>query len=222
MQLAQKLAETIGRVQDPLMRGEVANRASARIGVPISDFSALLAKSRQRFTASDEDANPRPRIPRLPERIATLCLLALRDAEARQFLLSQNWREILESAEGSEILIRILESNLDPDNVASISAFTATLTLEQEALVNSWLIAVFKDHGGEIQHRLPRAMRVVQDTWRNLKEVVLRRQLQIAEGRLRLPRLSAGEQMNLQKQILDLTDQLRELSAFSPARVLDN
>ena len=48
------------------------------------------------------------------------------------------------------------------------------------------------------------------------------RQLQIAEGRMKLPRLTTGEAVNLQKQILDLTEQLRELSAFSPARVLDN
>ncbi|HEX8077077.1 MAG TPA: DNA primase, partial [Chthoniobacterales bacterium] len=55
MQLAQKLAETIGRVQDPMMRGEVANRASARIGVPRADFERLLAKpSRERFTTDDD------------------------------------------------------------------------------------------------------------------------------------------------------------------------
>jgi DNA primase (bacterial type) len=51
MQLAQKLAETISRVHDPMMRGEVANRASARIGVPRGDFDRLLAKPvRERFS----------------------------------------------------------------------------------------------------------------------------------------------------------------------------
>jgi hypothetical protein len=39
---------------------------------------------------------------------------------------------------------------------------------------------------------------------------------------MKLPRLTTGEAVNLQKQILDLTEQLRELSTFSSARVLDN
>jgi hypothetical protein len=34
---------------------------------------------------------------------------------------------------------------------------------------------------------------------------------------MKLPQLSGGEVTNLQKQILDLRDQLHELSAFSPA-----
>jgi hypothetical protein len=39
---------------------------------------------------------------------------------------------------------------------------------------------------------------------------------------MKLPRLTTGEAVNLQKQILDLTEQLRELPAeFSSARVLD-
>src|SRR5438067_2886554 len=89
MQLAQKLAETIGRVQDPMMRGEVANRASARIGVPRGDFDRLLSKpSRDRFSMDDGETRPEPvRPPR--HDIAMLCLVGLRHEEARQFLLSQ-------------------------------------------------------------------------------------------------------------------------------------
>src|SRR5205085_6705443 len=84
MQLAQKLAETIGRVQDPMMRGEAANRASARIGVPRGDFERLLAKpSRERFSVDDGEARPEPvRPPR--HDIAMLCLVGLRHEEARQ------------------------------------------------------------------------------------------------------------------------------------------
>ena len=89
-------------------------------------------------------------------------------------------------------------------------------------MVSWWLQEEFKDHGGEIQERLPRAMRVAQGSWNKLRQSALQRQLQIAEGRMKLPRLTTGEAVNLQKQIVDLTEQLRELSQFSPARVLDN
>jgi len=38
---------------------------------------------------------------------------------------------------------------------------------------------------------------------------------------MRLPQLSTGEVVNLQKQILDLRQQLHELSQLSPARTAD-
>src|SRR5207248_3408673 len=43
MQLARKLAETLERVRDPMIRGEVASRVSARIGIPARDFQRLIA-----------------------------------------------------------------------------------------------------------------------------------------------------------------------------------
>ena len=212
MQLAQKLAETVGRVQDPMMRGEVANRASARIGVPRADFERLLSKpARDRFSVDSDE--PRRAEPVRPPRhdIAMLCVLALRDHDAREFLLSQDWKEMLGHTPDAEILARILGSDLRPDDPASLNAFMSKLSPGEEGLVSSWLL----------QKVPPNPLEVAQGWWNGLRQAVLRRQLQIAEGRMKLPRLTTGEAVTLQKQILDLTEQLRELSAFSPARVLD-
>src|SRR5204862_7018954 len=46
MQLARKLAETVSQVRDPVMRGEVSNKMSARLGVPASEFEKLTPKPR--------------------------------------------------------------------------------------------------------------------------------------------------------------------------------
>src|SRR5947209_449354 len=212
MRLAQKLAETIGRVQDPMMRGEVANRASARIRVPRGDFERLLSKpSRERFSVDDGETRREVTAPPRHE-IAMLCLLALRHEEARQFLLSQDWREMLAHTPDSQILVRILESDLRPDDPASLNAFMAGLAPGEEALVSGWLL----------QKMPPNGLEVAQGWWYGLRQAGLRRQLQIAEGRMKLPRLTTGEAVTLQKQILDLTEQLRDLSAFSSARVLDS
>jgi DNA primase len=210
MQLARKLADTVARVQDPLMRGEVANKVSARIGVPRSDFERLLTKpNRDRVAPDDsrgETMTPAPR-----HEVAMLCLLALRHAEAREFLQAQSWREMLAQTPDAEILGRILGADLRPDDPASINAFMSGLSTGDEALVSSWLL----------QKMPPNALEVAKGWWKGLRQAVLRRQLQIAEGRMKLPRLTTGEAVNLQKQILDLTEQLRELSEFSSARVLD-
>jgi DNA primase len=212
MQLAQRLAETIGRVQDPLMRGEVANRASARIGVPRGDFDRLLSKpSRDRFSMDDGETPPEKLAPPRHD-IAILCLLALRHGEAREFLLAQDWREMLGHTPDSQMLARILENDLRPDDPASLNAFMAKLSPGEEALVSGWLL----------EKMPPNGLEVAQGFWNGLRQAALRRQLQIAEGRMKLPRLTTGEAMALQKQILDLTEQLRELSAFSSARVLGN
>src|SRR5438874_11975602 len=44
MQLARKLAETVSQVRDPLMRGEVLNKMSARLSVPASEFEKLITR----------------------------------------------------------------------------------------------------------------------------------------------------------------------------------
>jgi hypothetical protein len=43
----------------------------------------------------------------------------------------------------------------------------------------------------------------------------LRRQLDVATNRIKLPNLTTGETVNLQKQILDLRGQLHELSQLA-------
>ena len=209
MKLARKMAETVARVHDPLMRGEVANKVSARIGIPVADFKGLFPKPSREYVSADK-REPAP-TPAPIHDIAMLCLLALRDAEAREFLLAQDWRAVLAQAPDSEILVRILESDLRPNDPSSVNAFMARLTTAEEALVSAWLL----------QKMPANASAVVKDWWTGLKQAAVRRQLQIAEGRMKLPRLSSGEVVALQKQILDLQEQLRELSKFSSARMLD-
>jgi hypothetical protein len=139
-----------------------------------------------------------------------LCLLALRDEEARDFLREQNWREILAQVADGEILVRILTSDLRLDDAASLNAFMVTLSPPEERLVSSWLL----------QKVPPNAGAMVEKWWLGIRQAVLRRQLDVATNQIKLPNLSTGEIVNLQKQILDLQEQLHELS--QPAGQGDN
>ncbi|MDQ6623159.1 MAG: DNA primase [Verrucomicrobiota bacterium] len=206
MQLARRLAETIGRVHDPIMRAEVTSKVTARIGIAGRDFAALLGRPTQSRNFGGGDENVRAEPMAAPRHdMALLCLLALRDAEARGLLLSENWREVLSQTPDSELLVRILEADLRPDDPASINVFMASLSPGEEALVSGWLL----------QKVPPNAAQVAGDWWIGLKQSVLRRQLQIAEGRMKIPQLSAGELTTLQKQVVDLKVQLDQFSAFS-------
>src|SRR6266851_7702755 len=170
MQLARRLAEIVSQVRDPLMRGEVSNKVSARLGVPSSEFQKLLSKPRSERTAEPDTVVSAAGIaPR--HDIAMLCLIALRDEAARKFLLEQNWREILQQVSGTELLVRILESDLRPDDPASLNSFMSQLPAEAEGLVSAWLM----------QKMPANATEVAEGWWKGLIQATLRRQLEIAE-----------------------------------------
>src|SRR5437762_9292057 len=200
MQLARKMAETISRIHDPFLRGEIVSKSSARLGISNTDFETLLPKQRREQVSASEpqrsQASPSPR-----HDVAMLCLLALRDETAREFLRGQNWREILEQLPDAEILIRILDGDLRLPDAASLNAFMATLSPADEGLVSSWLL----------QKVPPNAGTMVGKWWLGIRQTVLRRQLEVAKNRIKLPQLSTGDVVNLQKQILDLQEQLHEL-----------
>ena len=148
---------------------------------------------------------PSPAVTAPRHDIAVLCLLALRDDAARKFLLEQNWREVLPQMSGTELLVRILESELRPDDPVSLNSFMSQLTAEEEGLVSAWLM-----------QKMPANPREVAESWwKGLIQATLRRQLEIAETRIRLPQLTTGEVVNLQKEIVDLQEQLHQISRLS-------
>lgn len=198
MQLVRQMAETVSHARDRVMQQELANKISARIGIPLSDFESVLPKQRGQATADMHEPPIMTAAP--PHDIAMLCLLALRDVDARNFLQAQKWREILEQVPDTDILIRILESELEPDETASLNAFMATLSPGEERLISSWLM-----------QKMPAAAEtVVEKWWKGTCQGVVRRRLETAKNRIKVPGLSAGEVLNLQKQILDLQEQLHE------------
>jgi len=201
IQAARNLAATVSRVHDPVLRGEVISKASARLGVAPADFASLLAKQARVPRGREDTSTIETRAAASPPHdIVMLCLLALRDADARNFLHAQNWREILEQIPDTDILIRILESEFEPDDTASLNAFMATLSPEEERLISSWLM-----------RKMPAATEtVVKNWWQGTCQSVLRRRLDVAKNRIKVPGLSAGDELNLQKQILDLQEQLHE------------
>jgi DNA primase len=201
IQAARNLAGTVSRVHDPVLRGEVVNKASARLGVVPADFESLLAKHARAPGGSVNSNASEARVAASPPHdVVMLCLLALRNAEARNFLHAQKWREILEQVPDTDILIRILESKIDPDDTASLNAFMATVSPDEERLISSWLM-----------QKMPAATEtVVEKWWQGTCQSVVRRRLETAKNRIKVAGLSAGEVLNLQKQILDLQEQLHE------------
>ncbi len=205
MQVARELAASVTFVRDPVMRGEVMNKISARLAMRLADFETLV-KPGQPFRQGD--AKVAAPIAAPSHNVAMLCLLALRDEEARAFLLEQNWPEVLASVPGSDLLTKILQADLRPADSASLNLFQTTLSPAEESLVSGWLL----------QKMPANAATLAREWWNGLRQAILRRELEAAESRLRLPNLTTGEIMQLQKQVLDLRGQLHDVPRFSPAR----
>jgi DNA primase len=211
MELARQLAETVSHVQDPLMRGQVSSKVSARLGVAVSDFENLLSKQRRGSFAGAKAPAPNATVAP-PHDVAMICMLALRDEGARNFLREQNWREVLAQTPQADLLGRILEADLNVNEPSSLNAFMAALGPGEEALISAWLLQRIPAHPAEL----------AEQWWFGLRQAVVRRHLEVAESRMKLPQLSTGDVVNLQKQILDLQEQLRDLSGFSPTPSVDS
>ena len=209
MQIARELGTTVSYVREPIIRGELINKVSARLAIRSADFEKLV---QERRSGGERSPNSTIRVEttgvRPPHDIAMLCLLALRDEATRAFLLAQNWRETLGKIPGAELLGKILAADLRPADPTSLNLFQTTLTPAEDSVVSAWVL-----------QKLPAApAEVAKEWWNGLRRMILRRELQVAEGRLRLPNLTTGETVRLQKQVLDLRDQLHDLPQFSSVR----
>ncbi len=198
IQAARRIAGFISRIGNDAMRNEVIYKAAARFDLPAADLKNLMPKVSTRSTESvqrDIEAVASP------QKIKQLCILALRDSEVRSFLLAQPWRQMLAKTPGTELLFRILNADVRPEDPASIASFLASLEPEEEAAVSNWISP----------KRIPYTDRgLAYQWWQSLTGEPLERELEALKNKIRLPNLTPGEVVNLQKQILDLQGQLHE------------
>jgi len=180
------------------MRNEVVYKAAARLDLPAADLKNLVPKV---STRSSELVERDVESVASPQNIKQLCILALRDSEVRNFLLAQPWRQMLAKTPGTELLCRILSADVRPEDAATIASFLASLEPEEEAVVSNWISP----------KRIPYTDRgLAYQWWQSLTTGPLERELETLKNKMRLPNLTAGEVVNLQKQILDLQEQLHE------------
>jgi DNA primase len=196
IELAASLASTVSEIHDPMYRGEVEHKVATRLSIPVSEFRALIKKP----SIAPVSTGPEQVDVVRGHDVAMISMLALRDEWSRDFLLEQNWREVLEETPGADLLTRILESEVGPNDPASLNAFMSKLSTQDEGLVSAWLM-----------QKIPgNAVEVTESWWNGLQRAVFGRRLEVAKNRIKDPGLTAGEVLNLQKQILDLQEQLHE------------
>src|SRR5207253_2277383 len=168
MQVARDLGGTVANVHEPIMRGEVIHKIAARLAIRAADFEELVNQTPSITIGTRDSAGDVSAPARLPSHeVAMLCLLALRDEEARAFLHEQNWQEALSNIPDTELLMKILNANLRTTDPASLNLFQTTLTPAEESVVSGWMLQKLPENPAE----------VAREWWNDLQRAVLRRQL---------------------------------------------
>ena len=126
----------------------------------------------------------------------------LEDDEARRWLLAQPWEDTLPRIGGSDLLYHALTAEFTAGEPVGTNGFLATLPAAEESYVTSLLA----------ERPYPHPLNVAQDCWHGLEKRIVREALTTLEGRLRLGDASPEETAQVQKEILDLRERLKQIA----------
>jgi DNA primase len=199
MRAARKMADFISLISDPLLRETLMNNVTRRLEISVQEFARMLKTPKTTQSSAAPEATPSIA---MEPTIRLLAVVALHNAAARTWLLTQDWQRVLANSSDAGLLARILGAPLEVEDPASLTGFLAGLDVEEEACASTLL--------GE---KAPEnAMTIAQDCWRELERREIRRELTGAQARLRRPDLGDNEVTNLLKQVLDLQKRLSDIA----------
>jgi DNA primase len=125
---ARKMSQFIGVVPDPVIRETLISRLATRLTIPRDTLQQMIrspvAHSPGKALTDEVIVNSIP-IPR--HDLAVICKAALVVPDLLKKIKQQPWKSVLRHVEGAELLAKILESELQPNESASIAAFFASL-----------------------------------------------------------------------------------------------
>jgi len=197
VQTVRKLAFFVSLIKDQVTKEAVTGRVTTRLSLSPSDFRALLN------SAKPPDLRETPDIAHIkPVELSIdgslVCLYALRDQEARKWLLSRDWRKHLHGTDEADLIRKILEAEIDPNNPSSFAQLSGSLTDAEEAAISVFLR----------QRTLPPSENVAQ-SWIPFELDELKRAENVIRSRLQGGDVEFDEMQQLR---LDLNSTLRVIA----------
>lgn len=199
--VAGRMASFLISIADPALREAIANRVRARLEISTAAFSKLMQSARKPADQPQDDDAPAPEHINLPERARVLYRLALGSDDVRQWLRAQS---VPAGSLGEEfaLLERIAESELPINESSGFASFCADLSAAEERLLSEMF-------AGKLP---PDPVPVAADAWRGILAGNIRSEIDRLHSRKRQPGLPISEIAALNKQTLDLQQQLNDLS----------
>ncbi len=219
MEFGRAMAGSIAMVEDKVLRESAIHKTATRLGVPAHELRDQVAEFSRKNSSRAEHA-PAEASGTGPSRdllsrhlsnpsISFLCHLLLTDREARKWILANEDPAFLADIPGSELLVRIWRSRIDPTSPTGITSFLASLPPAEETVLSTLLSKSFPatETSG------------YRECLQKLKIHGLKNRLEEKKSRLGRPGLSPNEILELQKEVLDLKTRLTDISPFAPGNV---
>ncbi|MBV9732918.1 MAG: DNA primase [Verrucomicrobia bacterium] len=136
---AHRIARFIGLISEPVLRDTIISRVMARLSLSREAVEQAIASHRKGSGRSSLLEPIETGIAQPEHKISALCNIFMTDVATLRWVRGQPWKEILVSVTGTEILAKILDSDLQSDNPASVSAFLGTLEAADAAVLSNAL-----------------------------------------------------------------------------------
>jgi DNA primase len=162
---ARKMSQFIGVVPDPVIRETLISRLATRLTIPRDTLQKMTGSPNKpppgRPLSEEIGTGP---LPTLRHDLAVICKSALVVPDLLNKIKQQPWKAVLRQIEGAELLSKVLESELHPNEPSSIAAFFASLPNSEASLLtlilankelNEYMGEVFwaQVAAGELQRR---------------------------------------------------------------------
>jgi DNA primase len=155
--LARRVAQFAGLVPDPVVRDTMMNRLASRLALPRESLDQVASQRRRYQSARDSQFDLEANKVAAPiGAIAVLCHGVLTNQKLLQWIRGQPWLAILAPISGTELLQKILGSQVQPEVPNSVATFLAGLEKGEVAAIS------------QILKRRPSAESVCAEYWTKL------------------------------------------------------
>ena len=214
--VAEEMAGMVRLLDNTIARDAAIQTVARRLGIPEEDLRKLVVRAQKAApaTAAKNGATPSPApvLPPQDDNAAMLARCALGDESILTWLRKDGDGAILQHLSGCELLALVWKGTLTGTDPASLSAFLATLSREEESSIIRLLARPLPENAREIAEAA--LLRLVVAHLNNL--------LQMVRTQLKQHGLSGDEQTRLQerelalrKEYLDRRGQLQKFSGPS-------
>jgi DNA primase len=204
--VARRLGAYLTLLPDAALRETTTAHVASTLGISVGALREAAAKNPLTLaeeSASDE-SNPSASSRPLKVSASTelICRLAILSPEVRDWIACQTAPSPVELDPELALLHQLLPPLKEIRNVTP-STFLALIPQELQSLVSGW----------EFEKMPASPLAAVQDAFRNLQLIELKKRQNSATIQLSSPGLSGDKMLTIQKEILDLQQKIKDLSA---------
>ncbi len=215
IEFAKEVSENIARVTDKMIQDSLISRVATRLSVPADDIRHFVGESdreikraqrygnrsyRQNSKPTEAEAMPPLEIDN--SSIKFLCQILLTVADARTQICSSPEPDFLKNLAGSHLLSKIWQASFDAGSTADVAAFANSLTPPEQACVARLLTETIPDT----------SVQSATESLETLERQSLKVRIKENQALLDNPKISPEKAHQLQKELLDLTQQLQDIA----------